>query len=172
MGISGSSTVGQYRRDPGEGEVGCSRGRKTGAWALPLVFSCLRHPLTCADTRFIPVFDIYSVTPREKMPPWEQRLLWEGGPAPRGTGYPALQPHPSRMRKYWICFLKGKKKNPIFCLRCQTPRLVMAGKCCKSPFSPSAAEERPVFFEYSYFLSWFKPHRFAGGSGISLLTRV
>lgn len=109
MGISGSSTVGQYRRDPGEGEVGCSWGRKTGAWALPLV-SCLRHPLTWADTRFIPVFDICSVTLRQKMPPWEQRLLWEGGPAPRGTGYLALQPHPSRMRKYWICFLKGKKK--------------------------------------------------------------
>lgn len=35
------------------------------------------------------------------------------GCPPRATGSPALQLPLSRMRKYWICFVKGKKNKKI-----------------------------------------------------------
>lgn len=108
--------LGKVRRCA-QGRVGYSQGRKTGTWALPLVFSCPHHPtpsFALADPGFIPSAGHSLCGTRAESPAtgaWAEPPLW----SLLGVGCPLWLPSPataSEQNEKILDLFSEREKNP------------------------------------------------------------
>lgn len=175
-------------RSRAQGRVGSAQGRKTGAWALSGVSSCLHHPslfLRFGRPRVRPRFwhllrGMEGAGAKPVRWEWKQSLprsrCWGARPPPpRGAASPALQLHLSRMRKYWICFLEEKKKkkksNILSAIPDSTPRLWQEN-AVNLPFPHQPGKKDRFSFNILIFSPGSSPIILQAALQISLLTRA